>query len=323
MANYFNAVTLQQQAQFRFLNLSSGPDSLVLICQVQHHQGMRSSAISSFHTKLGGHILSCCCFVLAGCDPGPGSTPVPIPTVAQPTSQKDVPNIDLSGVEHGLPLPPHSVQLIGTTATVRLTGEDFDGSGVIIHQKDDEVYILTVAHAVTERIECVDFFQSNSREPELTVHNVTVLSKQPRADLALLKVQVPIGFKSACVKISELGREKLLNKNEELPSTSLTAWSVGCGSGRAPALLREVIKAHGNYSIRTEKAVVSRHMWKTAEPQEGGRSGGPLLDDKGHLLGIALGKYEGYGFYAHLSEISKYFIDTHRESLLTYAEVSE
>ena len=69
-------------------------------------------------------------------------------------------------------------------------------------------------------------------------------------------------------------------------------------------------------------------MWVVDSPQELGRSGGPLLDVNGSLLGIALGKTQGklagqeeQGFYCHSKEISDYLIDSNLKPLVVWSKL--
>jgi S1-C subfamily serine protease len=44
-------------------------------------------------------------------------------------------------------------------------------------------------------------------------------------------------------------------------------------------------------------------FWRTVSPPEQGRSGGPLLDERGRVIGIAVAARGGAGYYAHHDEI--------------------
>ena len=43
--------------------------------------------------------------------------------------------------------------------------------------------------------------------------------------------------------------------------------------------------------------------WETAIPQEEGRSGGPMIDARGYVIGIASGTQHKKGYYSHIDEI--------------------
>ena len=47
-------------------------------------------------------------------------------------------------------------------------------------------------------------------------------------------------------------------------------------------------------------------VWETSQPPAQGRSGGPLLDRQGQLLGIGSGSSGGKGYFSHLDEIERF-----------------
>ena len=112
-------------------------------------------------------------------------------------------------------------------------------------------------------------------------------------------------------------------KLEEDDPQPAFGYSVGCGDGKPPSTHREHILGAHSIRIELESGSTNRYMWRTESPQEQGRSGGPLLDVNGDLLGIALGKYADRGYYAHLREISEYLIDSGLANLVTYPDRSQ
>lgn len=214
-------------------------------------------------------------------------------------SAVEVPDVGTTTLK--FPRPSGKLLRFATEATVRLGTEQFDGSGVIIHREDDELFILTVAHAAEEGIDRVELFNSESfPEPKLSLRNPKVISSSPRLDLALLKVKIASDVETTAVKLANLDIEPRFG------------YSVGCGKGDPPTPLSEQIT--GTKTARVKNQI--RKMWTTKVGQEGGRSGGPLLSDKGALLGVALGKDGSVGYYCHLTEISGYLIDNNLKSLV-------
>lgn len=202
-----------------------------------------------------------------------------------------------------IPIPPPSGDLIlnGMASTVRLGSDGqsgFDGSGVIVHRDADQLFVLTVAHAATAGIQRVELFTAQSgRKPAANLDTVKVVSMDKDADLALLQVTLDADIDIMVVPIA---------KPDSQPQFG---YSVGCGGGKPPSVLRERIIRASERKIKLPGGTVKRFMWETKNAQEQGRSGGPLLNANGCLLGVALGKYEGLGYYSHLREISGYLID--------------
>jgi len=249
---------------------------------------------------------------LFSCDRPASVSSIPKDTVAKDARQAKL-NEDTVGDESALKqhvkIPAPTPQLLNKahSATVRLGNNEFDGSGVIIRRDDKSLYILTVAHAVRERINRVEIFDGRD-VPIAVLRQVKVLSQQERADLALIQVPISDEIETSVSSIAKL--------DEKDPQPKF-AYSVGCGGGKPPTTHRERILGAGLVKINLESGSTTRYMWKTETSQEQGRSGGPLLDVNGNLLGIALGKYEENGYYAHLREISEYLIDSGLESLVT------
>ena len=137
----------------------------------------------------------------------------------------------------------------------------------------------------------------------------TIVSKDKRTDLAILKVAVPKDLEiELCLPPSKAD----FNNQPDY------AYSSGCSEGRIPTVLRERIT--GSKRIKVAGTSKNAMMWVTENPQSEGRSGGPLISDKGFLLGVALGKSGKSGYYCHLEEISQYLIDRLPRSLVTWGE---
>ena len=218
---------------------------------------------------------------------------------------------DESKSKRQITIPPPSSQVLkkALTGTVRLGSDEFDGSGVIIHRDEKSLYVLTVAHAVREQITRVEIFDGKET-PIVEMNQVKVLSQQARADLALIQVPISDEIETTAIRLA---------KNDKSIDQTAFGYSVGCGGGKPPSTHRERILGADSIKINLESGSAIRHMWRTELPQEQGRSGGPLLDVNGDLLGIALGRFSDNGYYAHLQEISDYLIDSGLETLVTYS----
>lgn len=217
-----------------------------------------------------------------------------------------------------VPSPSSAILAKAIGCTVRLRGRDFDGSGAILgRDKDGYLYILTVEHASRENIREVDLFSVTTfPQPAATFSNPEILSTSPRTDLALLRVRMNRDIE---IETCELVEDSSPAKNPEY------AYSSGCSEGEPPTVLGERITGSGRYRI--EDSTEAAWMWEVEKPQKKGRSGGPLLDRNGYLIGIARGKRETEtetaGYYAHSREIAGYFIDSELSSLITWGELEK
>lgn len=189
-------------------------------------------------------------------------------------------------------------------STVRLTVEPEAGSlhsatgfgsGVIVGRDEaGAVYILTVWHAAKHGIRCVEYFDANSQTHKIQ-QAPKVIGKSVKRDLALIKASVD----SLQVSVVDVAPQ-----SEESPPYG---YSVGCSSGRDPTVLGERII--DDKLIRFDGSETRARMWVTDLPQEGGRSGGALLDPQGRLLGIAI-KATVNGYYTHADEIRQFLSES-------------
>ena len=207
--------------------------------------------------------------------------------------------------EGPVPIVSSELQRKAITSTVRLTvepevgepkGDTGFGSGVIIGKdKSGAVYILTVWHAARHGIRCVDFYDSDSKIVA-TYSSPEVVGKSIERDLAILKTAVDDDLQFVTVE--------LVADTKTKPAYG---YSVGCGSGRPPNVLGERII--GDKVVRFEGSETRARIWITDLPQEGGRSGGALLDPDGRLLGIAI-KATADGYYTHAEEIRQFLSES-------------
>jgi hypothetical protein len=77
--------------------------------------------------------------------------------------------------------------------------------------------------------------------------------------------------------------------------------AVGCSDGAAPTGL--IDKTVGNKRIRREGKQGTARFWEVNREYKEGRSGGPLLDAHGHLLGMLSGTSNGRSYFCHVEEI--------------------
>jgi S1-C subfamily serine protease len=161
------------------------------------------------------------------------------------------------------------------------------------------MYVLTAAHCVNDMKTADVQFYSEDTYPDLTKSfpGAEVVARAPDADLALLRF--------VC-------RERLpvlpVCQPDQVPTEkAFAAFSVGSYGDKAPTCeLREITMTR---IVKWTTARKGRLTWQTAQEPAAGRSGGPLIDAKGRLIGVCTGKGDGKGFYVHINEIHAFLKD--------------
>jgi S1-C subfamily serine protease len=191
---------------------------------------------------------------------------------------------------------PRPLQEAAVAATVRVSypvrGQD--GSGVLIHRQGPYSYVLTAAHLVGKErfVEVTTFSARSYPRAEKTYRGAEVLARDPRADLAVLR----LATREALPGLLPLAAKSAAPRGKDFPA--LTA---GCKSDSPPTLALDVVK--GARMVQKPGEEGKTLCWETAKGQTGGRSGGPLIDRQGRLIGLASGVSSGKGYYVHLAEI--------------------
>ena len=163
------------------------------------------------------------------------------------------------------------------------------GSGVVVGVKDGHAYLLTAAHVVP--LDGVEVrFTSRDRYPEAAwfADRPEVVARWPDPDVALVR------FKTGDRTVPRLALAAPGQRPKEFPAR---VWSVG-GLGATSQLDRILAKRF----VRRPGAGPA-FFWETERESEPGRSGGPLLDERNRLIGIAAANRDGHGYFAHLDEI--------------------
>lgn len=205
-------------------------------------------------------------------------------------------------------------QTAALIATVRVinSSQGFDGGGAVIGRNGPVVYILTAEHVVrdTRRVEIHSFSSESYPKPAGVYKSGEVIarSRSSVADLALVRLattEMLPGSLSLCPARSVPQR---------VPFPVLT---VGCNDGHPTCEIAKVERAFQVEKIgQTGKAL----FWRTASRPVKGRSGGPLLDRQGKLLGICSLADENVGYYSHIDEISLFLREAGFRWLIPPAE---
>lgn len=176
-------------------------------------------------------------------------------------------------------------------ACPRVSSGTVVGTGAVIGVKDEFAYLLTAGHILqSNRIEVQFSSRENYPKPAWFGDGATVVARWPDPDLAL--VRFPVGKRELPV----LPLAPAWQRPKSFPAPAL---SVGVGGGEAATARAEQLEAR-EFVKREGKAAF---FWKTKMPSELGRSGGPLLDFRGRVIGIAVAVRDGAGYYAHHDEI--------------------
>ncbi len=187
-------------------------------------------------------------------------------------------------------------QVKAVTATVRVanSAKAAEGSGAVVHKDRAFLYVLTAAHVVdgVKKADVSTFTADSYPKAAKVYRDAEVLARDAAADLAVLRIATrddPPG----CLRVCAPG---------SVPDAKgLTALAVGCAGGAAPTCTVEAVA--GRRKVRRPGAEKAVACWETEKPPAKGRSGGPLLDSRGRLIGVASGIGDAKGYYAHAEEV--------------------
>jgi len=114
------------------------------------------------------------------------------------------------------------------------------------------------------------------------------------ADVVLYKVPWPenVSWKPTPLQLAKPGQ-----RPKRFP---FDAMSIGCSEGRLPSANNESIQAK---RLGTKSEHELAYFWETKLAPKQGRSGGPLLNTQGEVIGLCAASKDNVGYYAHLDEI--------------------
>jgi hypothetical protein len=205
-------------------------------------------------------------------------------TLAYPTVQSDQFSKEL---QH---------KALAATVRIVLPERQGEGTGVIMGRRDKTVYVLTSNHVVAKgpTVEVHTFTDASYPKPSESV-SAEVWLRWPDDDLALLRAftQTPPDPLRICPPTLAPTRDKF------------SVLTVGCSNGAEPTCMVDRLSESNKFVKPGGRKAL---LWKAATPSTGGRSGGPLIDRRGYVVGICSGSANGKdgqkeGFYTHLSVI--------------------
>lgn len=194
---------------------------------------------------------------------------------------------------------PVAMQRSLLAGTARLTSLQNDiGTAAIVAIRDGTAYLLTAKHVVDSysEFQC-DFFPHGKRYEPARVKAIDRLAMFGAIDVAVIKVTLKGLTDDQLRGLTVVALPKPYDRPRQFP---VPAISVGCDSGAAPTMKAETIKAKQLVRKTEGSGAV---YWLMEHPPVGGRSGGPLIDRRGKLLGICVAAKEGVGYFAYLDEI--------------------
>lgn len=178
-------------------------------------------------------------------------------------------------------------------ACLRVVGKDGSfGSAFVIGHKGNDAYVLTAAHVVSGfRGEFQSFTPASHPLAAEVYHDYEVLFREEKPDIALVRVRV---------KENRLPELKLAGPGQRPKRFPFAAVSVGGPFGGAPAARAETVL--GKY-LKLDRDRPEGLFWQVAKPPDKGRSGGPLLDAEGRVIGICAADMGEKGYFTHHDEI--------------------
>jgi len=195
---------------------------------------------------------------------------------------------------------PKALQERAVLATVKIVtpADGGSGTGLLVKRSGAFAYFLTASHIVgnSRQVEIHTFTARSYPRADKVYKSATVLARSAGPDLAVVRLatqdKLPDPIKVCLAKEAPRGK-------------NFPVLSVGCGGGAAPTAVVDVVKE--KRLIRRPGETDSVWCWETEKKQSLGRSGGPLLDVQGRLIGVASGRDSKHGYYGCLDEIHRFF----------------
>jgi S1-C subfamily serine protease len=182
-------------------------------------------------------------------------------------------------------------------ATVRLVnpGGRGDGTGAVVGRSGPHLYVLTAAHVVegTDKVE-IHTYAAGEARGVYKGGEVVARTKDAR-DLALVRL---------ATSDETPGRLRICPGRRLPRAVGFAALSVGCADGKAPSGRDETVT--GKKLIRRPGDKEAVLTWEVKQRPAEGRSGGPLVDARGYLVGVCSGASGREGYYVHAEVVHEF-----------------
>ena len=190
------------------------------------------------------------------------------------------------------------VQAITATVRIRNLSRNSEGTGSLVGKSGQFVYVLTAHHVVQggERLEVVTFSKDSYPRPMQTYRDAEITAESPGlADLAIVRIRTA----DAMPNFLRICPEKKVPEKAIVPLLT-----IGCEGANAPTPLLEKQFEMKNGQRPGSKEISS--FWVIDGKYAAGRSGGPLLDKEGRLLGVCSGTNRDKTYFTHTDEIHRF-----------------
>ncbi len=178
------------------------------------------------------------------------------------------------------------------------------GSGVIIDKQNDYYVILTNLHLLAFK----EIYDSDLLTPEIEEYDLEVKTAKTNDWVKVSKVLVDSKLKDLAliyIKQKDVGEYPTLSLSQSQPQQGTKVYAMGHPSGLNFTFTSGIISA---FRKTTSDLGASYQLIQTDTAVNPGNSGGPLIDDKGRLIGIMVSKVsktgiEGLNFAIPAQEI--------------------
>lgn len=178
-------------------------------------------------------------------------------------------------------------------ACLRVVEKGAFGTAFVVGHKGEYAYVLTAAHVVAgvKDREFQAFTRDSHPLPARVFKESDVLLRVEKPDVALVRVKVGQD------RLPEL---KLAGPGQRPKRFPFAAVSVGGPFGGAPAARAETVTAK---YLKLDRDQPRALFWQVDRPPDKGRSGGPLLDAEGRVIGLCAAAQGEKGYFTHHDEI--------------------
>jgi S1-C subfamily serine protease len=194
---------------------------------------------------------------------------------------------------------PQDLQESAVTATVQVRNlaNKMVGSGVLIAREGPFAYILTARHLVdgADGLEISVFLKDSYPKPKAVHRTLKIVAESPPpVDLALLRLDAQDRLPGP-VALCPVGK---------VPAGGFMGFAVGCDVGYEPIGWIEKIPQKKRAQLSTGTETI--FFWEVDRKPIAGRSGGPLIDKRGYLLGVCSGANRDKSYFTHIDEIHRF-----------------